>query len=89
MPQLQISLASQATQPNRSLKQLRDKNKRIWLFIGKEATKCMVKLQFRVIENSYKNGQRVYFHGEVGVAWKLMFCSGRLVFIVVVAGYLV
>jgi hypothetical protein len=25
----------------------------------------MVKLQFRVIENSYKNGQRVYFHGEV------------------------
>ena len=25
----------------------------------------MVKLQFRVIENSYKNGQRVYLHGEV------------------------
>ena len=25
----------------------------------------MVKLQFRVIENSYKNGQRIYFHGEV------------------------
>ena len=25
----------------------------------------MVKLYFRIIENTYKNGQRVYSHGEV------------------------
>ena len=63
--QLLTCSVSRATQPNQSMKQSRDKTKETCQATGAKETNCLVRLQFRIIKKSYKNGLSVYKHQEV------------------------